>query len=708
MALRSMMENPEWNTIARKVQKVQEITKIQEENKCKNCKEEGHKHWHCTKGDICRICKNEGHIAKDCPTSTTCRHCNKKGHLERKCWSNPDAIKIKDTQTNQEQIRGKGTQEGITNENEGNWEQWASQRALREAMGKKNKRTVVTLQTECQREKRKPTKKEIKKILKHRKVDIRKVIGVITRVDRAEIFFGDVESAEGFLFEYVIRAGPDIWAISARIGNSNTKRVIFKEVPWNVTDETILKYANIWGTPQAGKEGKYITYERETLDEDGTKWLTGNRILMMILKRQIPRKNIIQGNMVAVEYPGQQECYRCKDTPEKCPGKGRAKDCSDPQASWKDKLRERLKVLKYDLTDMETGGQEEMEEDGEKEGMEHETEEKEEEEIEKLEDDEHLEEIKVIGMKNIEKEILWELLKSRLKKAAEEIQEKEGIEAEIDNKKKEYDAAYFEFEHYKGRAEWGNMTIRSDDEDLLRGLWMGILLMKDALEIKLIPKYRNNQMTPAKKATMEDLTPMEKLEKEIRTIKENMKRVEEEEKKKEDDGKGGNENQNQEPERPPPGEAKEIDQSQTKQVTPEKKGSQGENPNLTEATSIDTHESETEDMEQDNQDRKIENSVNETPRGRNRERGIRCGKCKECTSRCTECDECTRMAAPGQKRKPCKQRGQCSTPRDKSRVISVKRGGENLDEQRDVKSKINKLEGKSEVTPLQSQGEGTG
>ena len=152
MALRSMMENPEWNTIARKVQKVQEITKIQEENKCKNCKEEGHKHWQCTKGDICRICKKEGHIAKDCPTSTSCRHCNKKGHLERKCWSNPDAIKIKDTQTTEEQTMEKGAQEGITKDNEGNWEQWASQRALREAMGKKNKRTVVTLQTECQRE----------------------------------------------------------------------------------------------------------------------------------------------------------------------------------------------------------------------------------------------------------------------------------------------------------------------------------------------------------------------------------------------------------------------------------------------------------------------------------------------------------------------------------------------------------------------------
>ena len=670
MALKSMMDSSGRTTLTKGKMKIQETTKIQEENKCKNCQKEGHTHWQCPRGDICRICKFEGHIAKDCSTSATCRYCNKKGHLESKCWSNPEALKLRTCKAAQEQGTGGGVEADIIQEREGDWEQWVSQRALREAMGKKNKRNVVTLQTECQGEKRKPSKKEIKKILKHRKVDIGKVIGVITRVGRAEIFFGDAESAESFLFEYALRAGPDIWAISARIGNSNTKRVIFKEVPWNITDETILKYANIWGTPQAGREGKYITYEREVLDEDGTKWLTGNRILMMALKRQIPRKNIIQGSMVAVEYPGQQECFRCKDTPDKCPGKGRAKDCTHPQTSWKEKLRERLKALNYDLTEMEAGGQEEIE-DGETEGMDHETEEKE-EEIYKLEEDEHLEEIKVIGMKNIEKEILWELIKGRLKRAAEEVQNEEEIEAELDGKKKDYDDAELEFEPFKGKTEWGNMIIKSADEDLLRGLWMGMLLMRDALEIKLIPKYKNNQMTPVKKSEKE-LTPLEELEKEIRIIEESLKKVEEEKNKKE-----GNDT----------------------------------DPNLIEMVSVGVHRTEEESFEinLETQDSSIPSETPEkgTPRsGRFIERGTRCGKCKECTYKCMECEECKQMIAPDQRKKPCKQRGQCRTPREKSRVAS-QRGGENLDNQRDVKSKINKLEGKTEALSLKLSVEGTG
>ena len=83
-----------------------------------------------------------------------------------------------------------------------------------------------------------------------------------------------------------------------------------------------------------------------------------------------------------------------------------------------------------------------------------------------------------------------------------------------------------------------------------------------------------------------------------------------------------------------------------------------------------------------------------TPRtGRFSERGARCGKCKGCISRCMECQECKQMIAPDQKRKPCKQRGECKTPRDK--FI-------------DVRSKINKLEGKAKVLPLKLFMEGAG
>ena len=53
-------------------------------------------------------------------------------------------------------------------------------------MAKKNRRIVVTMMTECEGEKRKPTMKEIKRVLMHRKMDTKKVVGVITKIDRAD------------------------------------------------------------------------------------------------------------------------------------------------------------------------------------------------------------------------------------------------------------------------------------------------------------------------------------------------------------------------------------------------------------------------------------------------------------------------------------------------------------------------------------------
>ena len=63
-------------------------------------------------------------------------------------------------------------------------------------MAKKNKRTVVTVTTECEGEKREPTKKEIKRVLNHRKIDTKKVVGVINKIGKAEVFFADEETAE--------------------------------------------------------------------------------------------------------------------------------------------------------------------------------------------------------------------------------------------------------------------------------------------------------------------------------------------------------------------------------------------------------------------------------------------------------------------------------------------------------------------------------
>ena len=656
-----MMNSLKWQTKIK-----DQESEIKENNKCMNCKIEGHKHWECPKEDICRICKREGHIARDCPTSRSCKYCNKKGHPEHRCFNKPEEIKNKEAK---DKGTEEGGQEGSPQNTRGDWHQWAPQKALREAMAKKNKRIVVTMTTECEGEKRKPTMKEIKRVLMHRKIDTKKVVGVITRIDRAEVFFEDDQTAESFLFEFALKAGPDIWATSARFGSNNIKKVIFKKVSWNINDDTILKYASIWGTPQPGKDGRYITYEKESVEEEGTKWLTGNRLILMSIKQHIPRKNIIQGCMVAVDYPGQQECFKCKDTPDKCPGKGKARDCNLSQTSWKDRLRERLKALNYDLSEMEVGGEEEAEAEDVF-GLDHLTEEPDEDK-EKLEKDEHLEEIKVIGMKNIEKEVLWELIKGRMKKAEEEIGNNE-IEDALENKKEEFENASVVFEPFKGRPGWGNMVIKSEDDDLLRGLWMGILLMRDALEIKLVPKYKNSQTTPTKKKIDKEITNMEKLQIEIKAIEAGLKKKEKNRKKGQTTpdpiGDTLNPDENQPHQGPPYGGARRKDRNQPSKE-PLGKTEVDENK-LLEETIVDEN-----------------GTIRDS---QPKERGARCGKCKFCKYECGTCEDCTEMIRPDKRRKACRKRGPCKSPRPPSRTPSVSRNGEEIDQ--DVKSKIKKLE----------------
>ena len=155
-------------------------SEIKEDNKCMKCKEEGHKYWECPKEHICRICKREGHIARD--TSRSCKYCNKKGHPEHRCFNKPEAIKNKEA-------KDKGTEgsglEGSIQDEGGDWHQWAPQKELREAMAKKNKRIVVKMTSQCEGEKRKPTMKEIKRVLMHRKkeTEIRSSLVAVTETD---------------------------------------------------------------------------------------------------------------------------------------------------------------------------------------------------------------------------------------------------------------------------------------------------------------------------------------------------------------------------------------------------------------------------------------------------------------------------------------------------------------------------------------------
>ena len=91
----------------------------------------------------------------------------------------------------------------------------------------------------------------------------------------------------------------------------------------------------------------------------------------------------------------------------------------------------------------------------------------------------------------------------------------------------------------------------------------------------------------------------------------------------------------------------------------------------------------------------------DTPRGRQIEKGSRCGKCEFCKQQCGTCFECKEMVKPNHRRKACRNRDLCKSPRQLSRTPSTTRKADHLIEE-SVRSKIDRLdkEGTDTILPM--------
>ena len=104
-------------------------------------------------------------------------------------------------------------------------------------------------------------------------------------------------------------------------------------------------------------------------------------------------------------------------------------------------------------------------------------------------------------MNNIEHGILWQLIRRRIEKAAEnkKDEEKEQLKALLDKHETEWERVIINFDPYPDRIEWGDMTIEGEKDDLKRTVWMGITLIRDALYIRMEPRYKIIQLSPVGK-----------------------------------------------------------------------------------------------------------------------------------------------------------------------------------------------------------------
>ena len=479
----------------------------------------------------------------------------------------------------------------------------------------------------------------------------------------------------------------------------------------------------------------------------------------MTINKAIPVKNIIQGGIVTVSYPGQQECYKCKNPSEKCDGRGIAKKCSAKESvSWKTRLKERLSELHYNLSDMEVGGEVEEGEDEDQEALGQSTEE--EEEAIELITGELLEEFNIVGMRRMEKDVLWEMVKRRMP-----IEEGDtNLVTILESKEEEYNEAEVTFKPFKEITEYGTMTIKSKDSDLLRGLWMGVVMMKDSIELKLEPKYRNKKTTPQKnKVNKKELTPLEKFKEEIRELEKKLRKAEKE--KKEEEQSRLDENEKAANKKTADEDAlktaadKEAANRLTSKKSAEKEKNAAENKPAADKTAKNaaagketvektaaekatieaehtpiiesTPKKKPEDhevviMEEDNKETEeepilVQEKSEESMRppcppdparlGRttSKEGGtLKCGKCKACKFKCEECTSClTEPKKPGGPQKGCEKREICLTPKRRSpsktpnRSVSKKReGGDLEDPNAKVKKKIDDLEKKGNKTAM--------
>merc|ERR1719312_2314141 len=72
--------------------------------KCYNCRQEGHETNECPEPEKCRRCKQEGHKVADCPEPMKCIRCGEEGHMVRDCSQEEKTRQYTDAEGNEKEI----------------------------------------------------------------------------------------------------------------------------------------------------------------------------------------------------------------------------------------------------------------------------------------------------------------------------------------------------------------------------------------------------------------------------------------------------------------------------------------------------------------------------------------------------------------------------------------------------------------------------
>ena len=216
-----------------------------------------------------------------------------------------------------------------------------------------------------------PHNRDHTEILKQAGLNLREVTGIVAKPGYLEVSLipGAVSGARAQM-ETHKQVNDKITITSVRERGSNRViQVRYQDVPFEVMDETLIQYTELFSTVEGtGRRMRWeLIREEEDLSPGGElvgKW-SGERSVLVTLKRDvghIPTWHFVGGGRIRVHVPGKRNCPRCLKPVGECRGGGVWSKCEASNMQNGDWKEEQEKFLEcFGWTDKKQKMMEELE-----------------------------------------------------------------------------------------------------------------------------------------------------------------------------------------------------------------------------------------------------------------------------------------------------------------------------------------------------------
>ena len=189
---------------------------------------------------------------------------------------------------------------------------------------------IITINTMIDNKSRvRPQNKDHIEILKQAGLSLKEVTGIVAKPGYLEVsLIPGAVSGAGAQRETHKEVNNKITITSIRERGSNRViQVRYQDVPFEVMDETLIQYTELFAKTERRRMRWEIIQEEEDSSPGGElvgKW-SGERTILVTLKRDvghIPTRHFVGGGRIKVHVPGKRNCPRCLKPVGECRGGG--------------------------------------------------------------------------------------------------------------------------------------------------------------------------------------------------------------------------------------------------------------------------------------------------------------------------------------------------------------------------------------------------